>query len=431
MEKQTICILNDSFPPQIDGVSNAVFNYAKIIEEKYGHSVVVTPEYPGASDSGYPFPVYRYKSIDFTKSLGVVAGMPFSPEITAKLSSSDVSLYHCHTPAASIILAREFRSIKKAPLVMTYHTKYEVDIRKVVKMKAIADKSLEAIVEAYESCDEVWVVSRGAGENLRSLGYQGDYLIMENGVDLPRERVSDTAVRKAAEGYDLPPDVPVFIFVGRMMWYKGIRLIVDALAGMKSSGFDFRMIFVGTGSDLPEIHSYIETAGILEQCIFTGAIRDRNLLRALYCRADLQLFPSTFDTNGLVVGEAAACSVPSVLVRGSCAAEKVEDGRNGYLIAENAVSLALKLSEILRNRNAIRRVGENASREIYLSWEDAVGRACERYGTVIENFKAGKYPEKHGLNDTIFRQMGELMETISRFRDMMPPGDAMNGPELR
>lgn len=421
MEKRNICILNDSFPPQIDGVSNAVYNYASIIEEKYGHSVVITPDYPGADDSRYPFPVYRYKSLDLTKQLGVVAGMPFSPEIMQWLQNEKIDLYHCHTAASSIILARSLRSVHRAPLIMTYHTKYEVDIRKVVKAKLIADKSLEAIAEAYESCDEVWAVSRGAGENLKSIGYKGDYVVMENGVDLPRERVSDEEIRAAVSEYDLPENVPVFIFVGRMMWYKGIRLIIDALAGLHLSGLDFRMLFVGTGSDLPDILEAVEDAGISEKCIFTGAVRDRNKLRALYCRADLQLFPSTFDTNGLVVGEAAACSVPSVLIAGSCAAERVTDGRNGYLVAENAVALALRLSEIVKDRGALRQVGENASKEIYLSWADSVKKACERYEVVIENFRMGKYPEKHHLNDAILRQMGELMETLGRYRGAVPP----------
>lgn len=48
---------------------------------------------------------------------------------------------------------------------------------------------------------------------------------MENGVDVPRGRVSDEAIAAATGRYDLPQNVPVFLFVGRLMWYKGIRII--------------------------------------------------------------------------------------------------------------------------------------------------------------------------------------------------------------
>ena len=63
MEQHTVCLLNDSFPPTIDGVANTVINYAKIIEENYGHAIVATPSVPGAHDTGFSFPVLRYPSM--------------------------------------------------------------------------------------------------------------------------------------------------------------------------------------------------------------------------------------------------------------------------------------------------------------------------------------------------------------------------------
>lgn len=59
--------------------------------------------------------------------------------------------------------------------------------------------------------------------------------------------------------------------------------------------------------------------------LFLGPVYDRDVIRAWYCRSDLFLFPSEFDTNGLVVREAAACGLGSVLVEGSCAAEGIVD----------------------------------------------------------------------------------------------------------
>lgn len=51
MEKTKICLINDSFPPAIDGVANAVTNYADIITREHGSAAVVTPYYPDADDS--------------------------------------------------------------------------------------------------------------------------------------------------------------------------------------------------------------------------------------------------------------------------------------------------------------------------------------------------------------------------------------------
>ena len=52
-EKRSVCLINDSFPPVIDGVANAVTNYASIIQRNYGDATVVTPYYPDADDSIY------------------------------------------------------------------------------------------------------------------------------------------------------------------------------------------------------------------------------------------------------------------------------------------------------------------------------------------------------------------------------------------
>ena len=78
-EKPSICLINESFTPVIDGV--AVTNYATVIQKGYGDATVVTPYYPDADDSAYPFPVLRYPSIDMTKLVGYRAGFPLSPEL--------------------------------------------------------------------------------------------------------------------------------------------------------------------------------------------------------------------------------------------------------------------------------------------------------------------------------------------------------------
>ncbi len=412
-EKHTICLLNDSFPPVIDGVANAVVNYARNIEAHHGHAVVVTPSVPDAEDAGYDFPVIRYPSIDTRKLVGYVAGYPFSPETARRLQDEHAALLHTHCPAASAILARELRDVLDTPLVLTYHTKFDIDIAKAIKGKALQEGAIRALVQNVSACDEVWVVSEGAGENLRSLGFEGTYTVMENGVDVPRGAVSGEAVREATAGWDLPADVPLFLFVGRLMWYKGLRIILEALAALRARGVAFRMMFIGDGADGKEVRTVAQELGLNDVCFFTGAISDRETIRAWYTRADLFLFPSTFDTNGLVVREAAASGTATVMVAGSCAAEGVTDGQNGFFIEENADSLCAKLADLCAMPESMRRVGENAQRELYLSWEDAVARAYARYEVVIDNYRSGKYPKHNKPLDSFFKSQGELMDTLA------------------
>jgi len=411
--KHSICLLNDSFPPIIDGVSNAVVNYAREIENAGDNVIVATPDHPDADDSAYPFPVIRYPSIDTRELVGYMAGIPFSPALVTRLREERTELLHSHCPVSSTLLARELRQNLDIPIVFTYHTKFDIDIANAVRLKYIQRELIDAIVWNVSACDEVWVVSRGAGENLRSIGFTGDYTVMENGVDVPRERSSEEAVRAATASYDLPEGIPVYLFVGRLMWYKGLRVILDALKLRKDAGASFRMVFIGGGGDEEEVRTYTEELGLNDCVLFTGPIRDRDVLRAWYTRADLFLFPSTFDTNGLVVREAAASSLASVLVRGSCAAEDVTDGVNGFLIEQNAESLAATLEELITQPGKARTVGEQAARDLYLSWHDAVKRAEDRYGAVIENYRAGITDRVKPHGKDAFAMPASLMESLA------------------
>lgn len=407
---RTICLLNDSFPPLIDGVSNTVVNYADQLQ-KLGHkAIVITPDNPEAQDSNFSYPIWRYPSISTDRFEGYPAGIPFSPHISRFVKSQNIDLIHTHCPVTSAVMARELRKLTDLPVVFTYHTKFDVDIGHIFKSKPLQALAQKVLLANISACDEVWAVSKGAGENLRAMGYEGEYIVMPNGVDLPLGKASAQIIASATSGYDLPFDVPVYLFVGRMMWYKGLRIIMDALTKLNAEGKNFRMVFIGSGDDREEIEAYAECCGISNKCIFTGAIHSREKLRGWYSRANLFLFPSTYDTNGLVVREAAACSLGSVLIQGSCAAEGVTDGRNGLLISENADSLAACLRSLTMEK--MQEVGCAAAQELYLSWETAVSFAAERYETVIAQFPHTRKHRPRKALDHIMKINAEFMEAL-------------------
>jgi len=376
-----IGILNDSFPPTIDGVANTAYHYARVIQQNHGDAVAVTPKYPGVRDN-CPFEVYRYPSVPMPKRVGYRAGNSFSPTTVSNLVNMRFDLLHVHAPFSSSLLASQIQSKVNIPIVFTYHTKFDVDIDKRapkpanVVMKQLVKSNLHA-------ANEVWVVSRGAVESLRHMGYNGPFKVMENGTDFRRDRAADAAVAEIDRTYRLQSGEWVFLFVGRMMWYKNVRLALDALKILKDGGLPFRMFFAGGGIDLPEITQYAASLGLQNNAVFLGPVSDREKLRAFFSRANLFIFPSTYDTSGLVVKEAAACSLPSVLVRGSCAAEGVSDGVTGFLCGENAPDCARAVLQAVGNSDALRKIGRNACEQIYLSWDDAVAKAYKRYEEIV------------------------------------------------
>ena len=239
-----------------------------------------------------------------------------------------------------------------------------------------------------KSADEVWVTSKGTVESLRKVGYEGDYIVMPNGCDLPKLDCTNEMKAMIRRKHSIPDGVPILLFVGRMMWYKNLRIILDACKLLKESGRDYRMIIIGMGPEENAIKKYAAKLNLGDKVIFTGQILDRQELQIYYGTADMLVFPSTFDTNGLVVREAAASATPAIVVANSCASEGITDCETGFLCLESSRSVARVIDRIADNKDVLHRVGQNARNNIYISWDESIANAYNRYQTVIDKFNS-------------------------------------------
>ncbi len=385
MNTFSVGLFNDSFPPLIDGVSQTVKNYATHLHDMNCNVTVVTPSYHGVEDH-YPFDVLRYPSVSAGEKVGYRVGVPFDPPTLVRLRSKKLDLMHVHSPFASSVLVNAINHRPRVPVVLTYHTRFDLDIQKRVPSAAMRKVAMAFLLDNVNSADEVWVVTGASEKFLRDIGYEGSCRVMENGTDFARGKASESAVAALRERYHLYEDKLVFLFVGRMMWYKNTRLILDALEILRQNGMEFHAFFIGEGYDAPDMQVYANEHSLQQQVTFTGAIHDREELRAYYSLSDLFIFPSTYDTCGIVVKEAAACDCPSLLVEGSCASEGVVHGQNGYLTSEDPAACAAVLMDACADRSALRKCGVNAGETLYLSWKDAVARAHARYEQILREY---------------------------------------------
>ena len=377
----------DAWLPTLDGVCTATKYYADIINQEYGEAVVITPKNPNAEDYKFPYQIYRYKSL-FTFGEGYPVGWPFKEEFANDVINMNCDILHSHCPIATSYFFRRINRKRRIPVVLTYHTKYEYDFEARVPSKLLKARAYGMTLNNIKSADEVWVTSDGTSESLRKMGYEGDYIVMPNGCDLPIAAISDNERASIRRKHHIPHGVPILLFVGRMIWYKNTKLIFDACRMLQNAGKDYRLLMVGMGPDEAAMKKYVSRIGIADKVVFTEQITDRHELQIYYNTSDLLVFPSLFDTNGLVVREAAASATPALLVAGSCAAEGIEDCETGFLCEENAHSIYTQIQKLIENKPLLERVGLKAQNDIYISWEDAVRMAYERYQVVIDKFNS-------------------------------------------
>ena len=385
---------NDSYKPIMDGVGVCAENYARWIDRKHGTGVAIVPSEPGYVDED-PFEVIRVPSLPFVFMHPYRLGAPWmNPALGRRLKNMEFDLVHSHTPLVGGRMARRVARYRHIPHVSTFHTKYRDDALKILRSERLADEVVRRIVSFYGTVDSVWTPSESTAETLREYGYEGELLVAPNGSDMPvpqapeRERLR----RHGEELCGLRPEEFMLLFIGQHRWEKNVKLIIEALARLDAmlsgSGRQpkYRMVFAGEGYAAEAMQTMCTELGIMPRTVFLGKIVDRCAMQSLFARADLFVFPSIYDNAPLVMREAAAFSLPTVVAAESATAEIVRDGENGFTTENDPDSLARRLRTLMGQPELLRRAGQGALRSIYISWEQIVDWAVERYREIIDRF---------------------------------------------
>lgn len=365
---------NDSFVPIADGVCNVVRNYARWLNQKqYGRCCVITPAYPGYTDNE-DFEVLRYRSVPLPLRYPYRAGMAFSDiRFLKKIKTINFDIVHLHSPFSSGRLGFRIARRLGVPVVATFHSKYYDDFKSALKSDAAARLMLRHVVNFFNSADYVWTVSRSAVETMREYGYTGSVDVVGHGTDIGCKVKSG----RAGERFKL-------LYVGQLVWHKNLKLLFCALKTAKEKGMRFTMTVAGEGAAQQGVKRLVQRLGLGGEVVFAGRVDDREKLAAMYSDADINLLPSVYDTFSIVVREAAGLNCPSVVIKGSCAAEEIADGLNGYLSDNDAQSFANAILKAAADRDALCAVGLNAKNTLYRSWESVIDEVAARYKYIIE-----------------------------------------------
>ena len=387
--KLDVIQFNESFPPVMDGVANVTRNYAYWIKKKYGKSYVVTPEYPAYVDDEI-FPVLRYPSLPLALRKPYRMGVgQHNPKLWKKLNTLNVDIVHAQSPFSSGNIALQFARQKNVPMVATFHSKFYDDFKEATRSDAISWLMTHLVVDFFNYADAVWAVNESTRETLISYGYKGTVDVVPNGADFEIPHNLDALVKKTNEHYNLQEDALVFLFVGQMIKQKNIPMIIEALALLKKAGIDFTMLFVGEGKSKEDFELQTTQLGLKNNVHFLGKILDRDMLKGIFARADLFIFPSVYDNAPVVTREAAAVGTASLIVKGSNASEGVVHGKNGYLCENSADSVATSIQKIVADRDALKNAGLQAQTTIFRSWENIVDDiVVPKYLEIIENYNS-------------------------------------------
>ncbi len=397
----------DSFLPVTDGVGRVVYEYAQSLAGAGHACYVVTPQRDIGYRGGYPFEIADYFSVRVPGVSQLRYGVAaLDRHYTARMDRAALDLVHAHSPGSSGQEACRLAEKRHIPLIGTFHPKYFDDLYRYVRLGALADAAVRTAAEFYTRCDEVWTVTNQAADTLRRAGYRGRIEIVASGTE--QAEVAPEDLRLAQSMFHLG-GAPLLLSVGQIDFNKNLARAVEAAAVLSARNVPFQLLFVGEGPDEKRARALVRERGLYGAVRFLGPVTDDRVLRALYQTASLCVYPALHLTAGLVVHEAAACGTPSVVMRGSAAAEAVRDGENGLVCDDSATSLADAIAYCLAHPDEREKLGQNARATIPQPWPAVMDGVLARYKALTEREKY-RLTRKRGPFRREMEAVGETLE---------------------
>jgi len=272
----------------------------------------------------------------------------------------DYDLLHSHY-WLSAWAAEQLKAELGVPHVATFHTLGAVKNRaRPAEMEP--ELRLDSERKAIAAADRVIAFTAEERDDLISIyGANRDkVLIIPCGIDLGLFHPMDKQRARSELGLK---DSKVLLFAGRIHPFKGIDILLRAVACLADSG-GMRLLVVGGDSasadEMAMLCSLAGELGIGDKATFMGTV-EHGKMPLFYGAADVCVVPSYHESFGLVALEALACGTPVVASRVGGLATIIKDGETGYLIDElSDEAFAQRLELLLGDEELRRRMGAAA-----------------------------------------------------------------------
>lgn len=353
-----ILMISDVYFPRVNGVSTSIATYRAELEAR-GHEVhLIAPDYDGALSDDET----RIRRIPSRR-------LPFDPEdrlmkadrvlaLSAEIRAEEFDLLHIQTPFMAhhlgVRLARELR----LPRVETYHTYFEEYFHHYLPFLPKAATRYFARQLSQRQCNDLdaLVVPSGAMlEVLRNYGIHTPAEIIPTGLPADNFVPGDGAGFRAQHG--IAPERPIMLYVGRVAFEKNITFLLQVTARVKLDIPDALLLVAGEGPALEGLRREAKRLGLDDNVGFLGYLDRKTELPDCYHAANVFVFSSCTETQGLVLLEAMAQAVPVVALAEMGTRDVLREGHGALIAAHEVEDFSAKLLPLLRNPHAAAQFG--------------------------------------------------------------------------
>jgi glycogen(starch) synthase len=183
------------------------------------------------------------------------------------------------------------------------------------------------------------------------------------------------------------PEEKIVLFVGRLVYEKGIHILINAVPKVLEK-VNAKFIIVGSGYMKEQLLNIVRSMNLEHKVLFEGFLDEQTLLKLQQC-ADVSVVPSLFEPFGIVALEAMAAKSPVVASDTGGLSEIIQHDVTGVKVyPNNPDSLAWGISKVLLDNSYRHRIRENAYKkvlEIY-DWEKIAQQTRRIYEGVLGEY---------------------------------------------
>lgn len=374
--------VSDVYFPRVNGVSTSIRTFRADLDGAGVHTVLVAPAYPPPAPATAPG-AGAGAGADEPDTLRVPAGgVPGDPEdrrmrfaalraTLARLRTEHFDVVHVQTPFVAHYAGVRFARERGLPVLATYHTLFEEYLHHYVPVlpRWIGGSLARAFTRSQ--CAQLSALvapSEPMLERLREYGVRTRVEVIPTGLPADRYRPGDGA--RFRQNFGIPASRPLLLYVGRVAHEKNIEFLLHMFLALRRTHPQALLAITGEGPARERLQSLAQQLGLAPDVLFIGYLPREPTLRDCYAAADVFVFASRTETQGLVLLEALAQGRPVVstaymgtasILRGECGA---------LVVPEQPEQFAHAVAQLLDDRAHAARLSAQARRYAQ-SWASA------------------------------------------------------------
>ena len=411
MESMKIAMFTDAYWPRVNGVTVSVDSYARALI-KAGHEVlIICSRY--LEDYNSPISILNKPE---TGNGPQIIRVPSVPSLVSKedriakfnkwlwvfkqIELFGPDIIHVHTEFMIAEFGFSYAYTHGLPSVYTFHTMWEdygpnyfsmippFLVKFVIRglLRRLLNRAYRVIVPTPQIDEVVHKYTPRAKTFLLPTGIDPE-LFTHN------ESEAASFREKLQEHFPRIKGKRILLFAGRVAKEKNIGFLIRILPEILARHPDIMLLIAGSGPDADYFQDEARKAGMEEACVFTGYL-ERKDLSLMYMLAEVFVFPSLTDTQGLVTLEAMFSGTPVVAIGVLGTRMIMEGDKGGFMVANNPAEFTARVLELLENPE-LRRFKSNEAKIHARAWslEELTKKLLSIYQSTAQD-----YQEEHNAH---------------------------------